>query len=295
VDQSLNMRELNKIKMLQEHEGASRPFPELPENQHQKIWRYMDFAKFVDLLDKQALFFPRATLFNDAYEGSVSNETVRSRPEIIDKIILGFEKEIQNSLRKTMASKCEFQSLERRWARDWTYISCWHKNDHESAAMWSLYASSNQAVAIQSTFDRLYNCLEPRKVPPFGEPILGLVSYIDYEKEIIPQNFYLSEFFCKRKSFSHEEEIRAVIQELPLIPRELDKEGEVIISEEYIINDYKPIEGKSFEINVNNLIERIYVAPTAPKWFFDLTVKVLKKYGFNKEVRHSSLENNPVY
>jgi hypothetical protein len=34
------------------------------------IWRYMDFTKFVSLLDRSALFFARADKFKDQFEGS---------------------------------------------------------------------------------------------------------------------------------------------------------------------------------------------------------------------------------
>ena len=33
------------------------------------LWRYMDFTKFVSLLEKSALFFPRADKLGDPFEG----------------------------------------------------------------------------------------------------------------------------------------------------------------------------------------------------------------------------------
>ena len=43
------------------------------------LWRYMDFTKFVSLLEKQALFFARADKLGDSFEGSLSqvNKTLR--------------------------------------------------------------------------------------------------------------------------------------------------------------------------------------------------------------------------
>jgi hypothetical protein len=35
----------------------------------QKIWRYMDFAKFISLLANQALFFACPNKFTDPFEG----------------------------------------------------------------------------------------------------------------------------------------------------------------------------------------------------------------------------------
>jgi hypothetical protein len=37
-------------------------------------------------------------------------------------------------------------------------ISCWHMNEHESAAMWKLYSSSNDAVCIRSVYRHLRQC-----------------------------------------------------------------------------------------------------------------------------------------
>jgi hypothetical protein len=40
--------------------------------QEDVVWRFMDFSKFVDLLDSSCLFFPRVTTLRklDPYEGS---------------------------------------------------------------------------------------------------------------------------------------------------------------------------------------------------------------------------------
>lgn len=41
-----------------------------PKDLNVPIWRYMDFTKFVDLLDTKTLFFTRADRFDDQFEGS---------------------------------------------------------------------------------------------------------------------------------------------------------------------------------------------------------------------------------
>src|SRR5215211_6876300 len=43
-----------------------------PSNPHIKIWRYMDFAKYMSLLDTGALFFPRSDTLEDPHEGTVT-------------------------------------------------------------------------------------------------------------------------------------------------------------------------------------------------------------------------------
>jgi len=39
-----------------------------PEDENSKVWRFMDFAKFVQILESNALFFCRADRFTDEFE-----------------------------------------------------------------------------------------------------------------------------------------------------------------------------------------------------------------------------------
>jgi len=82
-------------------------------------------------------------------------------------------------------------------------VSCWHMNEFESAAMWRLYAGGNNAIALQTRFDRLASVLPDE----FG---MGRVRYIDYLTDRIPEGNVFNPIMYKRKSFEHEEEVRAV-------------------------------------------------------------------------------------
>jgi hypothetical protein len=42
-----------------------------PDNENCKIWRYLDIPKFFWLLEKQSLYFSRADLLGDPFEGSI--------------------------------------------------------------------------------------------------------------------------------------------------------------------------------------------------------------------------------
>ncbi|GAH33893.1 unnamed protein product, partial [marine sediment metagenome] len=46
------------------------PLFESPEDENQEIWRFMDFAKFVSIIDKKSLFFPNSDELPDAWEGT---------------------------------------------------------------------------------------------------------------------------------------------------------------------------------------------------------------------------------
>jgi hypothetical protein len=90
-------------------------------------------------------------------------------------------------------------------------------------------------------------------------------------------------YLYKRKSFGHEQEIRALIQEMP------SKDGQIDLST-------PPFDkGLYVPVDLDVLIDRIYVAPACPKWLYELTKSVTQKYGLTKEVKQSSLDNAPVY
>ncbi len=48
-------------------------------------------------------------------------------------------------------------------------------------------------------------------------------------------------------------------------------------------------------INLDRLIERIYIAPETPNWFAQLVENIIKKYEIEAEIIKSHLENEPFY
>ena len=56
-----------------------------------------------------------------------------------------------------------------------------------------------------------------------------------------------------------------------------------------------PPEFMLLPINLDELIESVFVSPMAEAWFKDIVVDVLKKYGLNKEVFHSALNDKALY
>lgn len=51
-----------------------------PPSDDAVLWRYMDFTKFVSLLEKSALFFARADKLGDPFEGAFSKINVALQP-----------------------------------------------------------------------------------------------------------------------------------------------------------------------------------------------------------------------
>ena len=247
--------------MYEEH-----PDLEKPADENAAIWRYLDFTKFVSLLDRQALFFAQADTLPDPFEGSYPRENVRLRPEL------------HKHLPEDALRKFAFVSRE---IRRFTLLNCWHIGENESAAMWKLYLKTDEGVAIRSTFRRLadsFKACADRRV------YIGKVKYIDYETDSFPEGKLVYPFVHKRMSFAHECELRAVIQLLP-------------VPEGLRVNWTKELShgGVYVPVDVDLLLERVFVSPIAPAWFHELVTSVVRKYGFDKEVRRSKLGEDPVY
>ncbi len=239
-----------------------------PSDESIKIWRYTDFTKFVAMLDRGGLFFPRAELLGDRFEGSMPQANRRLRESLPEG-----EAQIPEGALAAISSL-------RRWLPMWTFISCWHMNEVESAGMWSLYGQDQKAVALQSTYKKLRTSLDEKV-------LVGKVCYIDYANEAIPEGNTLFAFTHKRKSFEHERELRAVVSDLPV--KESPYEGSPF--------DYnRPVvDGVWRELKLEALLETVYVSPGAPTWFTEVVRSVLKRYDVSVPVKQSSLDEDPVY
>lgn len=231
------------------------------------IWRYIDFTKFVSLLDRSALFFARADKFKDQFEGSWTKKNFeRMNTAFKDVHVLG-----ANYVRKF------FKKL-----REYTYINCWHLSAEESAALWKLYLRSDEGIAVRSNILHLNS--ELKRNYKKNDLYIQKVKYINYKTYNMPEGNMLAPFIHKRTSFMHEKEVRAIIQQLPF------EDGTIDLN-------LKPSDEDGIYINVdlNVIIDMVYVSPDAQQWFKDLVESILKKYGLSKVVKRSSLSDNPIF
>lgn len=155
-------------------------------------------------------------------------------------------------------------------------ISFWHMNEHELAAMWKLYSSSNEAVCIRSAYRRLRLCL-PQCV------LIGEVNYINYETPGFAISNAMNFIMHKRLSFAHERELRAIFWEMDGSPGAQPYKARI-----------EP-NGLAIEVDLTALIDHVYVSPTAPAWFADLVRVMTTKCGFAFPVSQSTLAEAPLY
>ena len=258
--------------MYKEHEAFAPPPPDAV------LWRYMDFTKFVSLLEKQALFFARADkLKDDPFEGAW--------PDLSRARIRKFLEEPTGHLVQTLLPF--FKELRR-----FTLINCWHESPHESAAMWKLYSKDDYGIAIKTNFDSFAKSFTSSE-----EIFIGRINYIDYETaDPIGDHWCFHAFLCKRRSFKHESEVRAIVQKLPpgnqIVPpghQAEGKDGVVDLSQD--IFDV----GNSYKVDLSFLIQEVIVSPYAPDWLVELVKSVAARYKLKAPVNKSRLADPPTW
>lgn len=250
----------------------------------------MDLAKFLSLLDRSALYFPRVDqlAITDPFEGYYTNANARAadlKYEQVPKQLLDAnnikDEQTFNLVVGGLRMMRQLQSIH----REVMYVNSWHVLEHESAAMWTLYLRSQDGIAVRSTYPRLVDSLSDYHEFPI---FIGKIRYIDYEREIIPWGQVLFPAMHKRKSFEHEQELRALIWTLVEPKHNFDFNNPKA-------NPFHDVMGLYVDVDLDKLIDQVYVAPTAPKWLVDLLTTLMKKYGFNKDVVvHSSLASLPL-
>lgn len=115
-----------------------------------------------------------------------------------------------------------------------------------------------------------------------GENIhIGKIQYVDYDNDLIPADDPLSPYLHKRKSFEHEQEVRAIVQNVPTSQ----------ITE--LQDDYDI--GKYYEVDLNLLIQEVVVDPFTPEWFLDLVNLVAKRYDLQAPIVSSRLAASPTW
>ena len=186
-----------------------------------------------------------------------------------------------------------------KFVRDTTLINSWHINNQESAAMWDLYSSRNTGIAIQSTYRRLSECFNENA----DESIfLGQVKYIDYrtDYDISGTINLFDPILRKRNSFSHELELRAISSLM------METDLEAILNNDRQL--HPPLEKKErhvdpkrktdigiyIDVDLEKLIDKIFIYPCEQQWTFDLVESVAKRYNIgSKEIIQSDLYSVP--
>lgn len=239
-----------------------RILPGLKEPQdNAKIWRYMSVARLHDLLLNKRLSFSLPKRFADQLEGAYTDQNVYQ-----------LLTEINQANSTTAASLIQQVFL---LAEDFNpyyesiYISCWQLAETESMAMWKNYADYGEGIAIQTRYRRLKNTLNDKFY-------IGLVTYC--EDQAVPDEA-LQRYFCKRKSYEDEREIRAIY---------FNKNRFLKIKNR---SPVKPGDFYYHLINPQDLIERIIISPYASDETIQSVKDISQRYDIKSQASKYKHEN----
>lgn len=252
-----------------------------------ELWRYMDLARFLALIDQKELHFSRLHEFEDTWEGAWST----SDP------LFGRDPEYMRLAASRLTSSLPL-------------VSCWPENETESVAMWKLYVSGKEGVAIKTTVSSLIQLLSVGR-----ELKLGRVLYRDIDDfQHSPEVFVFEDGQCtsstdlvpiernvfrKNKGYTHEQEVRAVIYDTYCA-------RQAIFSTEQLHNltaielgrkEPERPPGVNVPVDIAVLIQRIVVSPAFPSWAIKSLQKAVDAAFFPAppiEVRPSGLLDKPI-
>lgn len=216
--------------------------------------RYMDLPKYVDLLRSQTLYFRRADLFSDHFEGALTPLTRKSINSRVDT-----DKSPEGA--DVFYQRC----------RKGTFVNCWTYGAKDNMALWQLFGGASSSVAISTTAERVAQICQGWN----EETLIRKVKYIDhFENPNVIINDYTDPLHYKNEAFEFEREVRLILPQQS--NWEQNPEGL-----------RRPI------ANLNELITGVVVAPNAGNWFLELVQDLGQRYGLKAQVKLSQLAFPP--
>ncbi len=225
-----------------------------------KIWRYIDLAKFVNMIATGTVRFTCISEFKDPYEGWLPRSYIKALMDL-NRSYLDQMQQTRDAIAAHYphADPAHLDAIVRYGERRLNMLqllretnakfgaTCWHINDHESEAMWQLYGPAGNGIAIESTQARLESAMQ-------GDGIhIDRVRYMNFDDDPIEKGHRHIMPFIKRASFAHEQELRAIVK-LPA-----------------------PGKGTAIACDMNTLIAKIHIAPGAPSFYADTVRYVIER------------------
>lgn len=205
----------------------------------EKIWRFMSFIKFKDLICSRTLHYARLDQFIDRLEGVSPLSSIRA--------ILSDERLIDEQKHETI----RLYQIRMENNRKTSFACCWHINENVNKDLWNVYLDDfSESIAIQTKISKLDKITQESVFPILNEP----VRYFD--EPYYNQSAYWFPTLFKRSSFKYESEFRSILFgygcELP---------------------------GLKVPIEPDKLIEGIYVHPKASIEFYNQICVMVEENG----------------
>lgn len=216
------------------------------------IWRYLDFWKFLNLLENKSLFFSNSENLGDNYEGRIPHF-------ILEKMLE--EDKIKGSNHNDNLNKF----LEKR-IRKSTLISSWSYSERESFAMWKMYAKDKMGVAIETDLESLKKSFNNTKRNIY----IGEINYINEEKYSFNTSNLFYPFLTKLDYYEFENELRCIT----------------------LTHNDEEATSKLVEVDLNVLIKKIHISPNSKPEFKKIINLLKNEYKLSFEVCISKVNDN---
>ena len=239
-------------------------FPQ-PKDLDIPVSRYFSFEKFAWLLENERIYLPSlANLEADPFEGSLPSMDVVQRAEFLKGIG-------RQDLEQYYSKRIEHM-------RRSTYVSCWCLAETESNAMWRQYCGNDEGVAIRTKYRTLDALLHDKW------RIIGLVTYLDYDTDVIPDGNVRRPFMYKRKEYESEKEVRLVEGYDPFLDPKT----------------FEPVDAsdhREIAIDPNLLVEEIIIHPNASEEYYKQIADTVTRVApeLVDRIRWSNLHGKPQF
>jgi hypothetical protein len=260
-------------------QNLSHPaFPQ-PDNPKVRVWRYIDFPKFVAWLINGTLVLRRVNLLDDKREGHHGKfffhlafvtafhqmEAAKDPPTHAERERAATEK-AHEALRDVERNRLA------------SFVSCWRGGDTESEAMWRIYAGGGASVALVLPYERLRDSL------PKGSGLyIGRVTYFDFNSRVVPPGNVYGATMSKSEQFDYEREIRIVEHVSTIWSHDNVPEG--------VPSAADPPEIRTVPWVIADHVERVVISPYAARWQADAIREVVQRLspGLEARVRDSEM------
>lgn len=216
------------------------------------VWRYMDFWKFLNLLETQSLFFSNSDNLGDNYEGRIPSF-------ILERM---FE---EDRINETTNNKETNDYLESHLRKN-HLISSWSYAQRESFAMWKMYAKDKMGIAIETDLDSLKKSFNNTS----RDVYIGEVNYINDKNYFFSTKNMFYPFITKLDYYKFENELRCII---------LTYDEDITVS-------------KLVPVDLNILLGKIHISPNSKPEFRKLIELLKKEYKLNFEVCYSAINDS---
>lgn len=261
-----------------------------------KIYRFISFESFVDIVIRKQLAFVTYDMWQDPYEGFVikAMKTEQGRFDVLEWLK-------RNQTSNDMPPDVRLELLN-QFSKT-IHLQSWTKHA-ETDALWRIYSHNGNAIRIET---------DTKKIQRIEKIALLQVDYRDVNLERELKSIFLPDgkmemhkaFSWKRKAFEHEKEVRLYTHiDNNYLPNEqrLEQDTDLLLKAAKIFKDkgeiteqvYNDFVGREkirsetdFRIkqisfaHIPEFIESVVVHPTAADWYVQTVKQFCENYQIN--------------